>query len=200
MLEATARKQVVCGDQRLDHPLVGVALLALVVDDAGRIAGIGAEARCILGIKTVVIHGERDARGNAARFQGLRVAHPDFKVIAAMARRGVHKARAGIVGDVVAIEQRDGEAIERIESSERVGTGDRRQRFRRNVTQPRVSQLGFLERFCSELVSKDQLFTGLRSEVVFGRCDLVEAIADLRRERDRAVAGDGPRRRRPDDD
>jgi hypothetical protein len=45
---------------------------------------------------------------------------PDFKVLAAMARRGVDEARAGIIGDVVAIEQGD---VERVaEGCEGVGT------------------------------------------------------------------------------
>ncbi len=70
MLQATAGKERVAGDQRLDDPLVGIALLAVVVDDAGCPAlGIRAEARCVDGEEAGVVDRERDRRGDAARFE-----------------------------------------------------------------------------------------------------------------------------------
>ena len=40
-----------------------------------------------------------------------RVCGPDFEVFAAVARRGVHEAGAGVVGDVVASEKRNVEIV-----------------------------------------------------------------------------------------
>ena len=51
-----------------------------------------------------------------------------------------------------------------------------------------------------ECVSEDELVTHLGPVAVRRRRDFIEAVAQLRRERDRAVARDRPRRRRPDDD
>ena len=39
------------------------------------------------------------------------ICHPDVEVVAAMAGSGMHKAGAGVVGDVVAVEEGD---IERV--------------------------------------------------------------------------------------
>ena len=59
-------------------------------------------------------------------FQFARVRHPDIEVLAAMAGRGVHETGAGVVGDVIAGEQRDvkfvaaGEALQRMRAFHRV--------------------------------------------------------------------------------
>jgi hypothetical protein len=63
VLEAAAGEQHVAAlDQRLDDALVGVALLAVVVDDARAI-----EAGRVLGVEAGVIDGERDRGVDAAR-------------------------------------------------------------------------------------------------------------------------------------
>ncbi len=36
-----------------------------------------------------------------------RIRHPNVEILAPVARRGVHEAGAGIVRDVIAVEQRD---------------------------------------------------------------------------------------------
>ena len=106
VLEAAARDQHVGVDQRLDHRLVGVALLALVVDDAfSREAGRG------LGEGAVLVDGIGDGGVDAARFQRGLVLHPDVEVLAAVAGRGVHKAGAGVVGNVLAGEKWNNEIV-----------------------------------------------------------------------------------------
>ena len=106
VLEPAARDQHAGVDQRLDDGLVGVALVALVVDDA-----LALEARRILGEAPVAVDGEGDGGVDAARLQLRRVLHPDVEVLAAVAGRGVHEAGAVLVGDVVAGEQRHLEIV-----------------------------------------------------------------------------------------
>ena len=106
VLEAAARDQHAGLDQRLDHRLVGVALLALVVDDA-----LAGEAGGLLGEGAVLIDGIRDGRIDAARFQRCAIGGPNLEVLAAMSGRGMDEARAGLVGDVVAGEKRDRKVI-----------------------------------------------------------------------------------------
>ena len=72
VLQPAAREQHVALDQRLDDGLVGVALLAVVVDDARRAAlAVRAEARRVLGEEAGIVDGEGDvgvdARACAAR-------------------------------------------------------------------------------------------------------------------------------------
>ena len=93
-------------DQRLDHRLVGVALLAFVVDDA-----LAGEAGRGLGEGAVFVDGVGDGCVDAARFKRRRIGSPDLEVFATMAGRGVHEACAGVVGDVIASEQRHMEII-----------------------------------------------------------------------------------------
>ena len=108
VLQPSPREQHVLLDQRVDDGLVGVALLAVVVDDARRPPlAVRPEARRILGEIAGIVHGEGDQRFDAARAQLRRGIHPGVKILAAMSRRCVYEARAGIVGDVVAGEQWD---------------------------------------------------------------------------------------------
>ena len=106
MLEPAARDDVAGLDQRLDHGVVGVALLALVVDHA-----LAGEARRMRGQRAVLVDGVRDGGVDPVALRAPRAGGPDLEVLAAMARRGVHEAGAGIVGDVIAGEQRHGEVI-----------------------------------------------------------------------------------------
>jgi hypothetical protein len=72
VLQPPAREQHVRLDQRLDDGLVGVALLAIVVDDAGRPAlAVRPEARRVLREEAGIVHGEGDLRVDAARAQLL---------------------------------------------------------------------------------------------------------------------------------
>ena len=106
MLQPAARDDVAGGGERLDDGLVGVALLALVVDDA-----LALEAGGMRGERAVLIDGVGNRRIDAARFECARIRGPDFEVLAAVARRGVDEARAGVVGDVIAGEERHIEVV-----------------------------------------------------------------------------------------
>ena len=101
MLEPAARQQHAGVDQRLDHGLVGVALFALVVDDA-----LAGEARSLIGQGAVFVDGVGDRGVDAALFQVTRIGGPDLEVLAAVAGRGMHKTGAGVIGDVIAGQQR----------------------------------------------------------------------------------------------
>ena len=92
--------------QRGDDRLVGVALLALRRQHAGP-----GEARGRLGQHAVGIHRVGDGRVDAALAQQPAARHPEFEILAAVARRRVDEAGAGFVGDVVAVEHRHREIV-----------------------------------------------------------------------------------------
>ena len=102
MLELAARHEIAGGDQRRDHRLIGVALVALGVNDA-----LALKARRVAGEEAVGVNRVGNARVDAALGQHLAAGHPDIKIVAAMAGRGVDEAGAGVVSDVVAVEERD---------------------------------------------------------------------------------------------
>ncbi|MCY1500632.1 hypothetical protein D9M68_346800 [compost metagenome] len=105
MLQAAAGKERMTGDQRLDDAIVGVALLALVVDDAaGATFGIGTEAMGVGSEVAGIVDRERDRRGDTAGFERAGAVHPGIKVLATVAGGGVHEARTGVVGHMVAVE------------------------------------------------------------------------------------------------
>jgi hypothetical protein len=106
VLEPAAREQHAGVDQRLDHGLVGVALVARVGEHA-----LADEARSVIGEAAVGVDGVGDRGVDAARAKLRSIAGPDVEVLAAMAGRGVHEAGAGIVGDMVAGEQRHGKIV-----------------------------------------------------------------------------------------
>ncbi len=59
MLQAATGEQIVFADQSGNHALIGIALFALVVHDAGRAAlGIWPKAGGVLGIKAWCINAE----------------------------------------------------------------------------------------------------------------------------------------------
>jgi hypothetical protein len=100
-----ARQQIAGLDQLVHHRLVGrtilAALLALETDDfeafeSGAFGCVAAE----------LVDGVGDRSINAARFQRFRVVRPHHVIVIAMARRRVDEARAGVVGDMIAREQR----------------------------------------------------------------------------------------------
>src|SRR6202011_5634456 len=100
-----------------DHGVVGVALFTLVVDDA-----LSGEAGRVFGEGSVLVDGIGNRGVDAAAFQLARVRRPDFEVFAAVAGRGVHEAGAGVVGDVIAGQQRDREVVASIKAFQRVRT------------------------------------------------------------------------------
>ena len=106
VLQAAARDQRAGFGQRLDDGVVGVALVALLVEHA-----LAFEARRVLGADAVGVDGERDRRVDAALFQLGAARHPDDVVVGAVAGRRVHEAGAGVVGDVIAVEQRHIEVV-----------------------------------------------------------------------------------------
>ena len=67
MFEPAAREQHVAFDQRLDDGLVGIALVALVVDDA-----LAFEARRVICQRPVLVDGVGDGRIDSARFEIVR--------------------------------------------------------------------------------------------------------------------------------
>jgi hypothetical protein len=69
VLEPAARKQPVRLDQRGDDSLVGVALLALVVDDARTAFAVRSEAGGVLGVIAGIVDGEGDGGRDAARLE-----------------------------------------------------------------------------------------------------------------------------------
>jgi len=106
VLEPSARNDVASLDQGLDDSLVGVALVALVGEHA-----LAGEARGLLGEPTVGVDCIGDRRVDAARRERPRIRGPHIKVLTAVARRGVHKAGAGVVADVIASQHGDCEAV-----------------------------------------------------------------------------------------
>src|SRR4030088_3244915 len=106
VLETASRQEHAGLDQGFDHGLVGVALLTLVVDDT-----LANEAGRLIGESAVLIDGVGDGSLDFPPIQPRFVLHPDIEVFATMARRGVHKTSAGIVGDMVAFEKRNDEII-----------------------------------------------------------------------------------------
>ena len=192
MLQPAARKERVRLDQRLDDEIVRVALLAVVVHDAPTF-----EARGIGGVEAGIIDRERDGRRDAALFEVAGMRHPGVKVLAAVAGCGMHEARTGIVGDVIAVEQRHLVII--AERGQRMGTGEIRQISRGHIAEALVLQLCLGEGFFRQLVGKDQLLARTRAEIIGGFRDFIETVRHARGIGDRAVTGDRPGRGRPDD-
>ena len=106
VLQAAARDQRVGFHQRLDDGVVGVALVAVLLEHA-----LALEARRLAGERAVGVDGEGDGGVDAARDQAGLIGHPDLEVVAAVAGRGVHEAGAVLVGDVIAVEQGHSEVV-----------------------------------------------------------------------------------------
>ena len=94
------------GDERVDHRLVGIALLALGGDHPPPLeAGRGGSE------DAVVIDREGDGRVDPLLLERARILGPQVEVLPAMAWCGVDEAGAGLVGDVIAGKQRDLEIV-----------------------------------------------------------------------------------------
>ena len=85
----------------LASPFSPLSLMTRLPSKPGASAGEGA----------VFIDGVGDARVDAALGEQPPARHPEIEVLAAMARRGMNEAGAGVVGDVVAGEERDVEIV-----------------------------------------------------------------------------------------
>src|SRR5690554_3403021 len=121
MLDATTGHHGVALGKRGDDTVIGVALLAVIVDDAGGTAlGIGAETGRVPGIEAVVADDIGNLGGDALFGQQAGGIHPDFKVVEAMAGCGMDETGAGVIGDVIAIEERDFELVAAAEPAQRV--------------------------------------------------------------------------------
>jgi hypothetical protein len=77
---------------------------------AGAAFAVRSEAGRVLGVIAGIIDGEGDGGGDAARLEIASRVHPGLEVLAAMAGRGVHEAGTGIVGDMIASDQRHGKS------------------------------------------------------------------------------------------
>src|SRR5262249_56198294 len=106
MLKPAARDQYAGLLERRDHRLVGIALLAGVGEHA-----LAGEARCVIGERAVLVDGVGNDGVDAALFERGLVGSPHLEVLAAVAGGGMHEAGAGIVGDVVAGEQRNAKGV-----------------------------------------------------------------------------------------
>ncbi len=126
MLEPAARDQHAGVAQRLDHRLVGVALLALVGEHA-----LAGKARRLLGEAAIGVDGVGNGGVDATRGELRRVRGPDIEVVATVTRCGVHEAGASVVGDVIAGEQWYGKIVT-ARLLERMKANDRRQSLGRN--------------------------------------------------------------------
>ena len=109
MLQAAARDDVARFCQRLDDGIVGVALVAVFFQHA-----LAFKARRGFRQHAIGVDGERDGRVDVAIAERFLVLGPDDVVVGAVARRGVDEARARIVGDVIAVEQRHVESVAEI--------------------------------------------------------------------------------------
>ena len=85
----------------LASPFSPLSVMTRLPLEAGRFVGEGA----------VFVDGVGDARIDAALDQAPAVRHPQFEVLAAVSRRGVDEARARLLRDMVAVEQRNDEAV-----------------------------------------------------------------------------------------
>src|SRR5678816_276303 len=82
-------------DQSLDHRLVGVAEIALIVDDA-----LALEARSLFGEVAIGIDGEGDRRVYLAMSELSLIRSPDLEVFSAVAWSRVDESRTGVSGDM----------------------------------------------------------------------------------------------------
>ena len=168
VLEPSARDEHAGVGQRLDDRLVGVALLAVVRDDA-----LAGEARRLLGEGAILVDRIGDRGVDAARGQRARIRRPDVEVLAPVPRRGVHEAGAGVVGDVIAIEQRDDELIAL--AAKRMMQRHAGQHRRRHVRDLVVGHnLGLLENLAREILRQDVQIAEFRPVVRRRIGDFVE--------------------------
>ena len=194
VLEPTSRDQSIGFDQGPNDGLVGIAFLAFVGEDA-----LAREARGLLGEAAVRIDGIRDRRVDPAARKRRRVRRPDVEVVPTMPGCRVNESGADVIGDMVPREQRHRKVVAAAQSFEGMSAGNGGNQVRRQGGE-------LLERghpclpqdVNGKLLGQNELVAG--PGPIFCGCigDLVEAVPDLRRKADRAVARDGPGCRGPD--
>ena len=153
--QAPAGEQFAVSNELIDHRLVGAAVLALFLafDDEDLLAG---EAGGFFGESAEFIDRMRNF---LLRAEG---ADPGEIVFLTVTGRGVHKARARLIGDVIACKERDFKVVAAFKAFQGVVAGDARKRFCRDVRDalPLGDQSRFAHAF-SERIRKDQLVAGL---------------------------------------
>jgi hypothetical protein len=106
---------------------------------------------------------------------------------------------AGIVGDVLPRKQRHGEVV--TFAGQRMRASHAGEKLDRHIAHFFISRnTRLLEDLIRELVRKDHYVAGLHPVVGRRVGNAVDAIIDLRRKADCAIAGQRPGRRGPDDD
>ena len=127
---------------------------------------------------------------------------PKSVVVGAMAGSGMDESRPDVVRDMIAGQQRDLEAVTRIESGERMGGDNAGEVASRSELAP-AGHLGGSEDGFSQRLGEDETLArprpGLERQVRLQRLDLIDGVVDLRVIGDRPVGGDGPRGGGPDD-
>ncbi len=189
VLQPAAGDDLVGGDQRLDDDVIGIAVLALVVHHA-----VAGEQRHMVVIAPV--------RADGVRHLAELFRHEEIEVVGAVARRQMDEAGAGVVGDEVARHHRhrEVEIVPLAPSTPRSGCAQTRCVGSTSARRSKRGDARRLEHVGGELVGEDEMLADLGPIVVRRLGHLIDAIGDVRREGDGAVAGDGPGRRRPDDD
>jgi hypothetical protein len=135
MLQPAAGDQHSRVGERRDHRIVGVALVPLVVQNA-----LTLKSRRITGERPIGIDGVGNRRVDAALLQLAPVLHPDIEILPAVARRGMDKAGASLLGDMVAPQERHVEPIATEPGiAQRMRTNQRGEVLGRDVSEARVA-------------------------------------------------------------
>ena len=159
--------------QRLDHRIVGIALVAILLQDA-----LAGEAWCGIRHHAVRIDRERDGRIDAALPQHLLRVHPDDVVVSTVAGCGMHEARAGIVGDVIAIEQRHVEVV--AERGKRMRANDPFKIVRRDGSDLlEFLDLARLHHVCCEFIRQNIHIADGRPVSFRRGFDFIQAVFDI---------------------
>ena len=114
MLQASARDDVAGLLQGSDDRIIGVAFVSILFEHA-----LAFETRRGFRHHAVGVDGERDFGLDAAITQLLLVRSPDVVVVRTVSGRGMDETGTGVVGDVIAVEQRNVEIVPK--SGERMG-------------------------------------------------------------------------------
>ena len=193
MLQPAARDQHAGLDQRLDDRFVGIALFTFVIDDA-----LAGEARRRLRKSAILVDRVRNGRIDPAVLQFASVCSPDFEVVAAMSGRSMHKAGSVFVGYMIAGKQRHRKIITAL-AFQRMITSHAGEHARVDGAHLFKSvDARLLENGFSKFVGENEEIARLHPVVGRRVNNLIKTIGNLRRKTDRAIAGQCPRRRRPD--
>ena len=115
VLEPAAREQHAGIGQRLDHGLVGVALLTLVGEHP-----LADKPRSMIGEAAVGVDRIGDCYVDARCLQQFFVLHPNIEVFAAVTGRRMDETCAGFVSHVIAFEQWHRKLVPAAQSSQRM--------------------------------------------------------------------------------